>query len=56
MENRISTENPGIEITELTDVELQAVSGGLNPQPLPPRVAFNLVATNAVKLAAFWGF
>ena len=25
------------ESSELTDVELQAVSGGINPQPLPPR-------------------
>jgi hypothetical protein len=24
-------------ITELTDGELQAISGGINPQPLPPR-------------------
>jgi bacteriocin-like protein len=30
--------NPtGTKMTELTDAELQAVSGGINPQPLPPR-------------------
>jgi hypothetical protein len=25
------------EMFELTDADLQSVSGGLNPQPLPPR-------------------
>lgn len=25
-------------LTELTEVELVAVAGGINPQPLPPRV------------------
>jgi bacteriocin-like protein len=24
-------------MTELTDAELRAISGGINPQPLPPR-------------------
>jgi len=32
--------------TELTDAELQAVSGGLNPQPLPPRVAYSMLFSN----------
>ena len=27
---------PANEITELNDADLRAVSGGLNPQPLPP--------------------
>jgi hypothetical protein len=25
------------EVSELTDAELRLVSGGINPQPLPPR-------------------
>ena len=29
--------------TALTHAELQSVSGGLNPQPLPPRVAYSFV-------------
>ena len=38
----------------LTDAELQAVSGGLNPQPLPPRIAFTALFTNAA-VRAFQG-
>ena len=30
--------------TELTDTQLQAVAGGLNPQPLPPRFSFQLAS------------
>ena len=45
--------------TELTDAELQAVSGGLNPQPLPPRVAFSVLPSNmaarAFQAAFAWG-
>jgi hypothetical protein len=48
MNDRVQTETPSAgekqvynptlnTLTELTDVELQAVSGGINPQPLPPR-------------------
>ena len=48
MENRFTTKSSavaeaakapaqGLTLTELTDAELRAVSGGLNPQPLPPR-------------------
>ena len=29
-------------ITELSDAELQAVAGGINPQPLPPRAESRL--------------
>jgi bacteriocin-like protein len=47
MKNRVQTQTPKAgelqaynppcnKKTELTDAELQAVSGGLNPQPLPP--------------------
>jgi hypothetical protein len=44
MNNRGQTETPKANelpattgaITELNDAELHAVSGGLNPQPLPP--------------------
>jgi bacteriocin-like protein len=44
MKNRMQADTPGTDerqptwnnMTELTDAELQAVSGGLNPQPLPP--------------------
>ena len=32
-------------IRELRDDELDLVEGGLNPQPLPPRVAFNELFT-----------
>jgi hypothetical protein len=28
------------ELKDLTAEELEAVEGGLNPQPLPPRIAF----------------
>jgi hypothetical protein len=28
------------ELNEVTAEELEAVEGGLNPQPLPPRIAF----------------
>jgi hypothetical protein len=46
MEKHVKTEMPraselpaiGNQMTALSDVELQAVAGGLNPQPLPPRV------------------
>jgi len=41
-------------LSELTDAELQAVSGGLNPQPLPPRIAFTALFTNAA-VRAFQG-
>jgi bacteriocin-like protein len=45
MEKRVKIEAPRAgesqttwnQMTVLTDAELQAVSGGLNPQPLPPR-------------------
>ena len=44
METRTKTEAPRAvsqttlhATTELTDAELQAVAGGINPQPLPPR-------------------
>ena len=65
MKNRTHTETPNAgqsraydatwtKVTELTDAELQAVSGGLNPQPLPPRVAFSFLMTN-VAVRAFQG-
>ena len=28
------------QVTELSDDQLEQVQGGLNPQPLPPRIAF----------------
>ena len=34
---------------ELSDGELDEVSGGLNPQPLPPRFAFNIDYFNAYR-------
>jgi bacteriocin-like protein len=41
MKNRVQSETGVSDMAELTDTELQTVSGGLNPQPLPPRVAFS---------------
>lgn len=65
MKNRMQTEtlNAGNvqmhnltwnKMSELTDAELHAVSGGLNPQPLPPRVAFTALFTNSA-VRAFQG-
>jgi hypothetical protein len=34
---------------ELDDAELDQVSGGLNPQPLPPRQAFSYFTISSVK-------
>jgi bacteriocin-like protein len=34
---------------ELNDAELDQVSGGLNPQPLPPRQAFSYFTISSVK-------
>jgi hypothetical protein len=31
---------------ELSLTELQSVSGGLNPQPLPPRIAYQTFSSN----------
>jgi len=44
MKNRVQTEMPkagelpatASQMSELSDADLQSVSGGLNPQPLPP--------------------
>ena len=63
--NRVSTQMPraaahrlnrtGSAIAiELTDTELQAVAGGLNPQPLPPRVAFMSFAAVLPSMAFRW--
>ena len=41
---------------ELSAAEVDAVSGGLNPQPLPPRwsvQAWNIRALNVLKFANF---
>ncbi len=41
---------------ELSAAEVEAVSGGLNPQPLPPRWSFqawNVRAFNVLKIANF---
>ena len=41
---------------ELSAAEVDAVSGGLNPQPLPPRWSFqawNARAFNVLKIASF---
>jgi hypothetical protein len=38
--------------TELADEELTAVTGGLNPQPLPPRIAFELPFVSFSRFAA----
>jgi hypothetical protein len=46
MKNRFTTELPRLDeaaavpamLAELTDAELLVVSGGINPQPLPPRL------------------
>jgi bacteriocin-like protein len=45
MKNHIQTAMP--RVSELTDAELQAISGGLNPQPLPPRLAHSFLFSNA---------
>jgi bacteriocin-like protein len=45
MKNRVQAEMPKAselpatksQMSELSDADLQSVSGGLNPQPLPPR-------------------
>jgi bacteriocin-like protein len=54
MKNRVQTEITSNKMTELSNAELQAVSGGLNPQPLPPRVAYSVLFTN-VAVRAFQG-
>jgi bacteriocin-like protein len=59
MKNRVQSETGVSDMAELTDTELQTVSGGLNPQPLPPRVAFSNQFTNvafhAFRGAIAWG-
>ena len=54
MKNREQRETAVSEVAELTQADLQVVSGGLNPQPLPPRVAFSNLYTN-VAFQAFQG-
>jgi hypothetical protein len=60
MKNRVQTETPPAREahnpTELTHAELHSMSGGLNPQPLPPRVAYNFLAMSAVKIPSVWAF
>lgn len=34
--NKLAPAKTTNEVLELTDADLKAVSGGLNPQPLPP--------------------
>jgi hypothetical protein len=46
MTNRVQSETASNRVTELTAAELQAVAGGLNPQPLPPRWAFTMNLSN----------
>jgi hypothetical protein len=53
MKNRVEIKTTS-KMIELTDAELGAVSGGLNPQPLPPRAAFSVLFTN-VAAQAFRG-
>jgi hypothetical protein len=43
----LDVEVPAATQTDLTEAELHAVSGGLNPQPLPPRVEFRFQLTSA---------
>jgi hypothetical protein len=50
----VKSESTRNDVTELTGAELQAVSGGLNPQPLPPRVAYSMLFAN-VAVRAFQG-
>lgn len=54
MKNSVQSQTDVSDVAELADTELEAVSGGLNPQPLPPRVAFSNMFTN-VALQAFQG-
>jgi len=56
MINRLTTEPPrAAKAPMLTAAELRVVIGGINPQPLPPRVALvqNMVVLPALALRFF---
>jgi hypothetical protein len=54
MKNRVQRGTAVSDVAELSQTDLQVISGGLNPQPLPPRVAFSTQLTN-VAFQAFQG-
>jgi hypothetical protein len=56
MIEKTEAQAPAAATRDLTDEELALVAGGLNPQPLPPRLADRALTFQAFVVAQFRAF